>query len=107
MLQDDNAPPHRSKAVLRDKMLHKIRTLPWPACSPDLNPIENVWDYIGRRLREMDCIHSINDLKQTLTEAWQNIPDSYIKKVIGSMTHRIGEVIKAKGGNVLIRCTFH
>jgi transposase len=69
---DDNARHHRALVVtdyLRDE---SIPTLPWPARSPDLNPIEHIWDIIGRRVRERTPpIHTLNELEQTLHQEWQ------------------------------------
>ena len=65
--QDDNARPHRAKVVSTFKEINNIRTIDWPAQSPDLNPIENVWDYIGRKLRS-DLPENLNKLKLKLRE---------------------------------------
>ncbi|GBM20273.1 hypothetical protein AVEN_216685-1 [Araneus ventricosus] len=50
ILMDDNARPHR--ALLVDEFLESedIRRMDWPAISPDLNPIEHVWDALGRAI---------------------------------------------------------
>ncbi|GBM97580.1 hypothetical protein AVEN_249283-1 [Araneus ventricosus] len=50
ILMDDNARPHR--ALLVDEFLESedIRRMEWPARSPDLNPIEHVWDALGRAI---------------------------------------------------------
>ena len=50
VLQDDNARPHRARAVT-NVYLHNIAHLDWPANSPDVSSIEHLWDELERRLR--------------------------------------------------------
>jgi transposase len=50
MFMDHNARPHRARIVQHFLQQEAVQTIPWPAMSPDMNPIEHVWDFIGRKL---------------------------------------------------------
>jgi transposase len=51
---DDNTRPHRSKAVTAYLQSETVISLPWLAMSPDLNPIEHVWDMLDRRVQAVE-----------------------------------------------------
>ncbi|GFV81710.1 transposable element Tc1 transposase [Trichonephila clavipes] len=58
IFQQDNARPHTAR-VAQDFLRH-FQTLPWPARSPDLSPVEHVWDQLKR---QMPSCHSVHDLE--------------------------------------------
>ena len=47
---DDNARPHRSRAVIECLRKNDVSSTPWPAHSPDLKPIEHFWNILGRKI---------------------------------------------------------
>ena len=96
--QEDNAPIHTAKKTVEWKNENGILCLPWPAQSPDLNPIEHLWDELERRLRRR-AIPPKNEgeLFNFLQEEWNKIPIDVLEKLIDSMPNRIQEVCKVKG----------
>lgn len=77
-----------------------IQTMDWPALSPDLNPIEHLWDELKRKVRARNpAPTSIGELKTALEEEWERLPQELVKKLIRSMKNRLRSVIQARGGN--------
>jgi len=53
LLMHDNVRPHKARCASDFLNVAGIRTVAWPACSPNINPIEHVWDMLGRQLRSI------------------------------------------------------
>ena len=95
---DDNATCHRSSVTNAFKDQAGIRTLKWPARSPDLNPIENAWSLLKRGVRR--SIHPGDDLlrlEALLKEEWERLSQGVIKRMIESLPSRIRQVIELSG----------
>ncbi len=75
---------------------HGVTVLDWPANSPDLNPIENLWGIVKRKMRDTRP-NNADDLKAAIKATWASIPPQQCHKLISSMPRRIEAVIKAKG----------
>ncbi len=75
---------------------HGVTVLDWPANSPDLNPIENLWGIVKRKMRDTRP-NNADDLKAAIKATWASIPPQQCHKLITSMPRRIEAVIKAKG----------
>jgi transposase len=96
--QDDGAPCHRAVLVKNWKVERNIRSLPWPAQSPDLNPIEHLWNILKSRIQQRSPLPTnLDQLKQAIYEEWDAIDCSIPRKLIASMTWRIRSVIFHKG----------
>ncbi|UYV83518.1 PLEKHH1 [Cordylochernes scorpioides] len=67
--------------------------LPWPPYSPDLSPIEHVWDIIGRRLHALPQPRSEDELWQMVEREWRAIPQDAIPTLIGSLPRRVAACI--------------
>ena len=98
ILQDDNAPCHRARIVNEWKEAEGIRTLQWPAQSPDLNPIENLWSDLGRAVRGDHCV-TLRELDECLHRHWDQIGRQTCMNLVRSMPRRIQAVLDARGGH--------
>ncbi|GFU53863.1 transposable element Tc1 transposase [Trichonephila clavipes] len=83
---DDNATCHRTLAVQDCLDSEGVQRLVWPACSPDLNPIENVWDALGWQIagRNYPSTNK-NTIIRALTEEWDKLPQQLLDNVVQSM----------------------
>ena len=96
--QEDNAPIHTAKIAKKWKSDNNIKSLPWPAQSPDLNPIENLWDELERQVRNHKPLpKNPNDLWEILQEEWLKLDINKYKNLVDSMPRRIEAVIINKG----------
>ncbi|GFW44921.1 transposable element Tcb1 transposase [Trichonephila clavipes] len=89
LFMDDNARPHRANIV--DECLHPedIPCMDWPEYSPDLNPIEHVWDMLGRRsAARVPPPTGLPEHRRALLDEWCNIPQDQIDNLLLSMPRR-------------------
>ncbi len=93
----DGAPCHASKRIKEFLKTQSFQVIDWPGNSPDLNPIENAWNYIKRKLKSQD-ISSVPKLKEAILKLWtQDMSQDYLRTLSDSMPNRIKAVIDAKG----------
>ncbi|GFV88439.1 transposable element Tcb2 transposase [Trichonephila clavipes] len=93
IFQQDNACPNTAR-VAQDFLRH-FQTLPWPARSPDLSPVEHVWNQLKR---QMPSCHSVLDLELAVQDLWGHLPQDNIRCLINSMPHCVAACIAAGGG---------
>ena len=94
----DNAPCHTAKVVKTIMAQNDIETLPWPAQSPDMNPIENLWAIIKkRRQKKYDFPKTKTELIDQIFDIWENIETKLVEKLADSANTRVNAVLKLKG----------
>ncbi|GFS96678.1 transposable element Tcb2 transposase [Trichonephila clavipes] len=98
LFMDDNAPCHRTVAAEQLLESEDIERMDWPARSPDLNPIEHVWDFLGRRLatRTLPPV-TIRELGLALQDEWAAMPQQLIDTLILSMGRRCETCLAVRG----------
>jgi len=97
--QHDNATPHTSKVAKAFLEKSGMQVLDWPAQSPDINPIENLWAIVKQSIRQQKKQPTnLAQLKRRVKAAWKAIPKETITNLVDSMPRRIQAVIAAEGG---------
>ena len=99
LLMHDNAKPHIAKTTMSWLEHNGIEVLDWPPMSPDLNPIENLWAIIKKRIEKLDP-STKSDLKEVIEEIWNGIDHELIKSLIKSMKKRLQECIAKEGEKI-------
>ena len=98
LFQHDGASCHRSRSTTKYLTEKKIRVIQdWPAQSPDLNVIENLWNYLKRRVQECKP-KTLDELWEVAYREWNTIPNEIISKLYEPIPQRVTAVLANKGG---------
>uniref|UniRef100_A0AAZ3NV80 Tc1-like transposase DDE domain-containing protein n=1 Tax=Oncorhynchus tshawytscha TaxID=74940 RepID=A0AAZ3NV80_ONCTS len=99
-LQNDNATSHTAHSVHDFRQDRNVSVLPWPAKSPELNPIEHTWDLLDWRVRAMaiPLPRNVREFAGALVEEWDNISQQELENLVQSM-RRCTAVLNAAGGH--------
>jgi transposase len=97
--QQDNDPKHTS-AIVKDYFTQKdIKVLDWPSQSPDLNPIEHLWDHLKREVKKVK-VKNLKELEAEVKKIWNNITKDVCSNLVNTMNDRVNAVIRADGGHI-------
>ncbi|GBN89207.1 Transposable element Tc1 transposase [Araneus ventricosus] len=101
IFQQDNAPFHKARIVLEwfEEHTDEFHLMYWPPISPDLNPMEHIWDVIELQLRaQSPPCPNILTLRDRCLNIWYNLSSVMYQILVASMPRRVAAVLKAKGG---------
>ena len=97
----DNAPIHTAKIITKKLQDLNMQVVPgWPPHSPDLNPIEQVWAIIKRRIESHPDLHTKAGLTAAVQAEWAALSQETIDKMVSSFPQRLRAVVKAGGKRV-------
>ena len=110
ILQQDNARPHVARVCQDFLANNNIVPLDWPPYSPDLSPIEHLWDELDRRvMKRRNPPATLAQLRNALINEWNNIPMRTVDALVNSIQRRIRAAMAARGGHIcywLLRLIF-
>jgi transposase len=98
----DNDPKHSSNLIknyLQNKVSHndRIQLMKWPPQSPDLNPLELLWEECDREVKKRKP-SNLTELENVVREVWTTMPAEKINKLIGRLPALCKETLKVEGG---------
>ena len=94
----DGSPPHTANVTSTLLQRQAIDMMDWPSRSLDLNPIEHLWDYMKQQLNSPNnIIRNIPELRAEINRIWDDIPQTYIRRLIQSCRRRVAAVIASDG----------
>ena len=97
IFQDDNAPCHRAKKVQHWYRTHRVKRMDWPAQSPDLNPIENLWYRVSTIIGKNKPKTKRELIEQVIAAWYRVISAEELKKLVDSLPRRCKMVIENNG----------
>ncbi|CAF2519523.1 unnamed protein product [Rotaria sp. Silwood2] len=96
LFQHDNDPKHTARIVKNWLDNQGIKRLIWPPFSPDMNPIEHLWDELERRMKKHQPKNE-NELRDILQAEWEGIGQNITNKLVESVPSRLYECLRMKG----------
>ena len=95
IFQQDDAKPHTASITTAWLRRRRVRVLNWPACSPDLSPIENIWRIMKQKIRQRP--RTVEQLESYIRQEWDNIPLPKLQQRVSSVPSCLRAVIKRRG----------
>ena len=100
VLVQDNAPAHSGRRTRDFLAQEQVEVMDWPPRSPDMNPIEHLWNQMGNKVRQLESPpHNLVELRAAVLQAWHQLDDERVARLVDSMPRRVRALRNARGGN--------
>lgn len=100
IFQQGNDSKHTSKFTKAWMQDNGLDVLPWAPQSPDMNPIEHIWNEVDRRVRKRSPLpRSAEEMWEALQEEWNAFGTEFLDKLYNSMPQRVEDLLATKGGS--------
>ncbi|MBW0561445.1 hypothetical protein O181_101160 [Austropuccinia psidii MF-1] len=97
-MMEDGTPIHTAQISKKWRATNQIDKLPWPAHSPDLNPIENVWKVLKTCVTKHNQPRKMDELHAAIQSAWDDLSPAFFEKLLIGMHKRLEAVVESNGG---------
>ena len=94
--QQDNAPPHRGGLTSIYLEIAKVKVIEWPPQSPDLNPIEQVWNWLAGKIKTKS-FQNLGELRDSVFALWEQLPNNTVLAYIEKLESKMDYVYKNNG----------
>ena len=98
IFQQDNDPKNRAGTTSKWFANNRIYILDWPSQSPYLNFIKHLWNELERRVKPYSP--KTKEFRTVFEHGWEGIGLDVTSKLVDSMSNRLNEVVKNKGGSI-------
>ncbi|GFU85326.1 transposable element Tcb1 transposase [Trichonephila clavipes] len=101
ILMDNNCRSSHRANLVGDFLFEKgIVRMEWPTCSPNMNPIEHVWDALGRRVSgRQQPPQTLQELERALLEEWDKIHQLVINSLVDSISQSCLALLAVRGNH--------
>ena len=100
LLLEGNDLKHRSKYSVQRKKGHRIKTLPWPSFSPNVNPVENLWSLLKIKVADRRP-KTLTGLIRDIKKKWNDLTQELASNLMASMERRVDNLFKANGDYIM------